>query len=477
MREPETIHDKFAGFDPDVDDAHIHEGWEKIKFFVPQKEKKRRGLFFLLFGCAGAAGLAFLLMVIFFIITNNEEGNEEVTTSLPSMGESFTDSVKTIRDTGSSGSKRASEKVAEKIQTTIHQKVPDTEWRTTQNRSVLKSGLTVLDNQKSTGPEPNQKKQSEVRLGKQIVTHQVQDGGNIQPRESEQTLVMLGRQGVDTMRSISLVPRKVLVQDTVSGTPDLIPTSGDTFSVKAIGKNKRFFTEVYSGTGVSFSEISVYSGNAPVKSIAPLVIAGIGAGYRITKRVDLLFQVSVVHSDVKYSQWEQRNKEVFRTKIAVSSTIGGDSIGYVKAQTLTDIKRGMIYNVGMGLSYELVKWNRLSLSLSGGLNMGWQTIKHERIYALGTDTMVYITSPVAGDLPEKAPADFQSGTHRNSNLISRIGVSVGMDVSWRISNRYQLLLRPQYLLGLTQGAVNIGNRQYRLQQNYVVLGVGARVFF
>ena len=82
MNDKETIKNRFINFEVEVDDFAINQKWEKIKYFVPKKEKKRRGAFFLLYGTFALLLISSLILTVSYFPKNYLNTSEKENATL-----------------------------------------------------------------------------------------------------------------------------------------------------------------------------------------------------------------------------------------------------------------------------------------------------------------------------------------------------------------------------------------------------------
>jgi hypothetical protein len=80
----ENIADRFSRFEPEIGELVIDQNWERIKYFVPQKEKKRRAFFLftnLSYGIMSGLLILCSIVTIFFYFNSNGDPAKTITSS------------------------------------------------------------------------------------------------------------------------------------------------------------------------------------------------------------------------------------------------------------------------------------------------------------------------------------------------------------------------------------------------------------
>lgn len=470
MSMPKNIQDKFAGFEPEVDDLHIHQEWEKVKYFIPQKKKRRGGIFFIAFGLAATTGLTALLLTSFFGVKNQREGITETS----GKQEAANNEQEFARSVAGNTTQAIAAKTLSDIKKDAGVTNSQEQHYDFGVNDVSRSALNHLNQQKDPLNSLTQedKADSGNREDKFLLSpenERVSGKSNLPDVDTRYTLFAL--------QSDVLKSRFLFLNDTGHGVDELKKTYGDSLFISKMRPDKRFFVELYSGVGSLVSEVAFSSENGTIKNNALIATAGIGSGYKLTHRLNVLLQLNVTSPGLIYEETNVFNKEVYRKKQVALSSVGIDTIGYVKVHSRSVLKGGVVYHAGLGFVYQVAAWKRISLGLSGGLMLGWQTLKNQQIYASGSDTLVYITSVPNESLPDKIPAGSFSGVEENRKRLGQVSTVIGLDVSYRLHNRFQLVLKPQYYLDLTQRTAGKGEQFYLSRQNNLFLGIGGRLFF
>jgi hypothetical protein len=473
MKKSENIKNKFSDFEPEVDGLSIDKGWEEIKYFVPQKQKKKRfGFFFspvfygsfitlLLFG-SGAA-------VLFYYddtspVTGQLNNKSVIKNKKPTAYE-LPLRVITQQYIAKSlyvGKQRQSNTLIfskEKSQTknyshankTRNYSVDDSQVKNIPaQKNVMSKIGDYIDSPLNTSNtiEQNQNTSSIVAQNNPVL-----NDSSIMLKTTEALATMQLDSVRSTIDSLSLLKESVIVPEATS----------------------RFSVDVFMGTHKTFTTVKDISETIKYNYNTLNFSIGLGVNYRIKNKLYFTSQFTFSENDVAYTKETIENKIVKKPRTAPITAASNDTTYYVTASTKDKIQSNVVYHLGLGLEYQLFQKNKLSLNGFALINARTTKYDYNTLKFYNEDTLLFAQGNSNNSLTNIAPSTFsEENTNASKNTIG-IGLTPGFVVAYKLSGNATLIFKPSYFVELYQTKLNVNESSFTLKQNNLFFHLGLRI--
>lgn len=453
MKKNESIPNKFSDFEPYVDEFTIDKSWEKIKYFVPQKEKKRR-LFFLL-----PIFYIPLVTFLFYITginplyktqsvqkhTNHTEVEEQ------EIHRSTTKSkIKPKQKTLKSNSLRSTlnSVFPEKIGgfPTFHLPSPK------KSGTVLPQDVKSLSNTQSelstyaTKPSPESKIQFFDTL--------------LNKNELSEPLVC------DYLQPICIYfPDSSKLNRTV-----ILKNIDWAFSHK---KTKRLSVDVAGGVQNSFTQIKHESENIEHSNTGLNYLFGMGVNYKIKKRLYLTGQVIGVKNNKIYEERFTGNHVVKKYQMSPTH-VSSDTTYYVKTNSLYYLKSNYKFNLGLGFEYALLQKNKITLNAALLLNTMVANYKYSISKSSEKDTLIHVGPYSNTGTNSTGSSNFKEGRSEVSKKNIDLGIMPGFALGYKLNSKATLIFKSSFFLNLSPLKSEDSGSELSIKQNDLFLQLGIR---
>jgi hypothetical protein len=437
MNDKETIKNRFINFEPEVDDFAIAQKWEKIKYFVPQKEKKRRGAIFFLYGTFALLLIPSLILTILYFPKRTLTGSEKENAVLQN--------TKTISNTKMTTSKNATtsflaEKPSEKI--------------------LTKQNVANSAEQKNTKSAFDTKK--EVTTNSPLNTKEERSGFKEIKNISETDTVTYDQ--LFHLQFPILIPEQNN-EITSSFTPNYyLPKPASRYSIDLLG-------------GIQTSRTNIKQFEENQKNTSINYLAGIGINYHLRNKFMLTgqFVFSKNNFDHTYTVTENKiTKQVLSISSSPTSAMA-DTTYYLHANTNYIIRSNESYHFAVGAEYNFLRKNKLSLSAFALFNVTSTKYTYGHTQDYSKDVYVYIKGSPNPPSANPVSSSFKEGDYlKKENRIST-DLMPGILLSYRLNNKTSLIFKPAYLIDLSETKLIINSSAFTLKENSLLLNVGLRI--
>lgn len=447
MNDKETIKNKFLNFEPEVDELVINQNWEQIKYFVPQKEKKKRGLLFFLYGTLALLLMSSLIFALSFFPKNSLDVSEKESS------------------------------VVQKNEKTATAKNPDPK------KITYTAAVAETYNKKKSA------KQNTTNIAQQKTLAAYTAASNTK----KEVLINLNANMNKKTESIFSKQNKFIETETVFEKEPVIYDKLPLLSFKFLPSEKNneiiyaFNPNYYLPKPVSPISIELFGGIQQAHTVIKLnnkqnninlnYLAGLGINYHLRNKFTFTGQFIYGKNNFNYTHTVTENK-ITKQVLSITSSPASPNIDttyYIHANTNYIIRSNTSYNFALGTEYKFLQKNKLSLSAFALFNVSATKYNYGYTRDYGKEVMVY----VKGD-PNPPNASLQSPSFKEGDYFkeeSRInaGLMPGVLLGYSLNNKTSLILKPAYFIKLSETKLIINSRAFTLKENSLLLNVGLRI--
>lgn len=439
MNDKETIKNKFTNFEPEVNDFVINQNWEKIKYFVPQKEKKRRGAMFFLYGT-----LAFLLITsAFFIkplITENSLTEKEI--------------VAIQKDEPVAGKKTIAPAKTSNTELIVqHQKEKN---NSTSNSNNISQKIVLASASKPVykkGISPTRSKEK---------------------NESNEAVFV---------KTINEVDSASVVYDKLPLLPSLLLIPEKNAEITSPSNPNYYLPKP-----ISPISVDLFAGVQPVQTLVKQPItdqknntvsymAGVAINHHFRNKFTFSGQFIYSKNNFNYKNTVAENK-IVNQSISVSSTpmTFGDTVKYIQANTNYIIRSNESYNFAIGAEYKILQKNKLSLSAMTLFNVTATKYNYGYTRNYGKDVLVYIKGdPAPHPSKNLASSTFKEGDYMKEETQINTGIMPGILLGYRLNDKTSIIFKPACFIPFSETKLVINSTAFKLKENSLLLNVGLRI--
>lgn len=440
MNDKETIKNKFIRFEPEVDDLAINQSWEKIKYFVPQKEKKRRGAIFFLYGTM----MVLLVSSLVILIPSNNESSLNISAkeiAVAQKNETAPVSIITSakKDVSGSVSKHQTKKyfLPSFANTISKQKITQHVYK--------KEVLNNVAEEKSNG----------------FVTKKIEPAFIETKNNVDNAIIVYDH--------LPLLHAHLLIPETNKEiafpfTPNYYlpkPTSPLSLDLFA---------------GVQPDRISVKQSNTDQK-ITTNYLAGAAINYHFRNKFTFTGQFIFSKNNFNYKNTITENK-IINQPISVSSTAVnyGDTVKYRHANTNYIIHANESYNFAIGADYNMFQKNKLSINAFVLLNVCATKYNYGYTRNFDKDVFVYIKGdPSPNPASNLISTTFKEGDYLKQETLINTGIMPGVLLGYHLNNKTSLIFKPACFISFSETKLVINSEAFKLKENSLLLNIGLRV--
>ncbi len=435
MNDKETIKNRFINFEVEVDDFAINQKWEKIKYFVPKKEKKRRGAFFLLYGTFALLLISSLILTVSYFPKNDLNTSEKENATLKNN--------KTIFNTKIINSKNARAFSLTKKQNKKHLTKPNAI-----SSPLQKNTASVFDPEK------------EVIISSAFITEEKISGLSETKNISEKNAVTYNQ--LPHLAFPILIPEKN--NEITSAFPNYYlpkPTA-------------RYSIDLFGGIQASHTNIKQFKQNR--KNTSVNYLAGFGINYHLRNKFTLTCQFVFSKNNFDHTYTVTENKIVSQI-IAISSSpsVWPDTIRYVHANTNYIIRSTESYNFAFGTEYRILQKNKLTLGAFAMLNVSATKYNYGYTRDFGKEVLTYVKGDPDPPYTNLVSPSFKEGDLFQEETSIKTSLMPGILFGYRLSNKTTLLIKPACLIPLSETKFTINSSAFTLKEKGILLNVGLRI--
>jgi cytoskeletal protein RodZ len=471
MSDVNNIKDRFLNFEPEVDDEHIHQNWERAKFFIPQKKQKKRAVwlwFLSLLGLlSGVAGTGYWLII-------NDQNKAQVETS------------ETLKQKETNASKQNSSMPEHSSTAISAASSSDMEYSNTKNK-----GSYEEDNQKTYQADLKERHQQHEST---LMTQE-----KIQPITPTNAVNALSKAAISTpyLKSTlqnseernelnndlrneqTTVPDELHKNEVTLAALDLEETVvSDTNTIylsigeKASARRFTFFTTVGAGFNNSGFVADALQSSLFQSRVNTILQAGLH--YKLFRRLNVLAQASYATSFFKHTNKSEGTSFLKRRNSILTSspnTIAYDTIYYLRTQQTERVNLKNQWYFGLGVDVVCLQYKRLGMSVFSSLD--YRLTQYVSEVKIDSQTEIAEIAPQGTAAAVNAPANFDPSERKTKMWYSVFGGNAGIGFSYSIRPDFAIIARPAYYGQLSLVKLKSETLESRkIKQNGVVINLG-----
>ncbi|MCE3228400.1 MAG: hypothetical protein K0S32_2951 [Bacteroidetes bacterium] len=422
MTKKENIKDLFMGFEPEVDTMEIDRHWEKIKYFVPKKEEKKRSpLFFWLTGLAAILLLGSGIGISTYFFTSRAS----VVSSLPQPS-----SLKTIPGTSPVCNNSF---VSQKVQQISHQK-------SGLLNKIIKhhsAGNFSIENTKNLSANTIVADKISASVFEEIDT-------TYYPLET-----LLARLPDTTMADINFKAENIVL-------PEF---------------KRSVAIDIFTGTQQQVVHSLAFTDS---KTVNTGFHFGLALNYQLKHRLSFMGQFVLSKSGMTYSDSRIQNKILPKKPPTLPTSSLNEPVPYVNAETVYTVSSHSSFDVGIALDYCLFQKGKFQMNTFLSMDIQLENYKYGYTKRTGADTLQHVTGTPDSPYANAAPPYFENEDVLHSRTRLGLGSSAGICLGYRITSKVLLTLRPSYSKTFTENTIVMDNRSFSFKQQRLFLSAGLR---
>jgi len=468
------IKDKFSGFEPEVPEAQIDAGWEKISYFLPQEEKKKRVFFFYRFpkGAGIAAVTAAIFAMGFLLMKMQKFGMPNTLSALQRVipAPRVIDFKSTKMRQGISAQHPGKNSNQEAVQLSVPVfGVIQTYKKTVVVRHETGSSSAAWAN--TFRPVPEESSENTV-LTKETGTF-------ISNRTDKETLASVYKAQDGTNQELMLLLKRPSLDQEVLSEPDPQLSLFNIAPIDPARSNKmRPTLELFSGFSNRSLLLQLEKDKEAVR--AKGFSAGLAAIFPVKPRFYVSGQFIFNYNPLQYHQETTANriiKKMIDPNTITSVNNSTDTLVYYVPQKSTfELKSGTVWNLSGGAGYQLLNRGQISLEGALFLNLTWMRFNYS-ISKVISDTGIFVNNvytPNAASfyaLADKTPGP-EPVSGKKQVLI--FGLNPCLSLIYQLNNRMGLTFRPAYMIQLLPNALEVNQKSYKLRETNWQITLGLR---
>lgn len=476
------IQDKFSGFVPEVPEAHIDAGWEKISYFLPQQEKKKRAFFFYRRSLGiGIAALVVLIPVLTFFWMTEPQKTATVaalqrTIPAPRLADpeyaGTNEAVSGQRPGKKSGLKTAhgtlsapAIKPTTKIHTVLRHaaSASSTDQQRNSYRSAVAKKSQNTGQATDTSPAPN------PSMAKAPLTSSDDIPASIKEESLAPGLIALLKQMPSEESYLSPDPKLALLSMEYTE-----PT----------GSNKtKPALELFCGLSNRSSLLKAEQDKKTVQANG--FSAGISGIFPVKPRLYISGQFIFAHNPVQYREDTESRAIIKRTVVPpVISSINNHKdtlVYYVPYKSGFELGSSSVYHLSGGVGYQLLNKGRISLEGALFLNFSWTRFNY-RISRVNSDTGIFVNNILTSNV--SATAFYESVESSAAPMpvyekkqVMSLSLNPCLSFVYQLNKKTGLLLRPAYMMQLSKNTLQVNAKSYQLKEHNWFIHLGLRHTF
>lgn len=451
MSNQDDIRSRFLSYEPEVSNEAIEKSWEKIKYFLPQKES-RRGIF-IWFNKKGRGILSLLLVLLsagfFFTLFQPDKGVKELVSEKAPGNKSI--------------SKHPS--AAEK------NKGPE---QGEHNAEAIPSSHKPLKNEPGKEIPPHKIKNAAQNSDKDAAENNVQEpaGSLTEPALKQDEQTALQAPGTDSTPVQAERGTIYLAYDLNRSRDDSLMQLKREYGLWYPKK----LVSVTMMAGMQNAFMKVVQGPQTSPENRANIMAGAVLDYQIRDRISLEAAVVLSRNRMDYGRQITGNKilsgYIFQS---TGPTVFRDTIRYLNAEMNTRITASSAYYAAAGLSYHLLAKKRVLLNASALFSVRSVNYRYTVNNFVHRDTLEYLRGGPGSPFTNVLPTTFKEESYSGQSRVLSYGITPGITVGYRITNRMDLVLRTAYFIELSENALIFKADRYNIRQNALLSGLGLAI--
>jgi|GEM_PF-3683968 len=461
-----NISSRISDFEPEVDDASIDKGWEKIKYFLPEKKKRRGFMFFRKQGLALFLGMTAMLslgVLLFKPLTDTENNASGAPKN------NLTENKKTL-----SGERSHAFGVL------TNEESPK-EARPEQAAKVQGSG--VKESHKKTADKRNYDKPAQLsatlrsaKKENELPAAQNEPATELKPFQNKDAsaLSFPGETDPVTYQKLDLMPLGNLRRQEKSDSlePPFVFIDRNMFLAES-GSGK-FGLEFFTGPARAVTTISGADNNLNGTHRKINLSLGLGINYFYNSRWSINSQFRVSRNVWDYHEESTSNNITDKKKVPVVNSMSPDSlIRYVEVHSSKTIRSKVSYNLNAGFEYTFFR--KSGLKMGALLQASLYSTRYKLVSSTteSTDTVTYLFNSTT------KPPVYSAGTvppsYKTSYVLTSLGLVPGLVFSYTINSKITVIFRPSYFSQLTGNKTNSRQKYFDTKQAVLFMDLGLRI--
>ena len=451
MKKNESIQDRFSNFEPPVDEFTIDKSWEKIRYFVPQKEKKRR--FFILLP---VFYIPFIILLFFAIgITSlhriqkiqKYEAYDQI--KQKNMHEEpFNTKFETKKN--SLNTKTQQQTPPDLFQEkTLRYYIPNIMSRKNTGKASVLSALNPTFNEK--GLPPFAEASPEIQILVLDTAVKAVDNANLRYERLEPILL--------TSPDSNYLNKTIVLNDIVRE-----------FHHK---KANRLSVDVVGGIQNAFTQIKHESENISHRNMGLNYLFGIGIKYQIKNRLCLTGQFISSENKKLYEETLTGNHVVKKYQMSPTQ-VSSDTTYYIKTTSRYYIKPNYNFNLGLGIEYGLFRKNKITVNAALLLNTLVANYKYSISRSSERDTLIQVGPYSNTGIYGTGSSNFKNGRSEVSKKSIDLGIMPGFVIGYKLNSRAILIFKSSFFLNFSPLKSEDPGSEFSVKQNNLLLQLGVR---
>lgn len=451
MKKSEIIQNKFSNFEPHVDEFTIDKSWKKIKYFVPQKEKKRRFFMLLPVFCMTFTALLFFVIGISSLYKVQEikkhEGDAQIKQRVTHK-DLFKKNHATKRKSITTKKQQQTQPDLFTEKMNGHSTSYIAPRKNTNNPSIP-SALNPIFHEKEAPPFEEVSTESQVF----VLDTAVKAVDNINPvYEHLQPILLTGPD--------SNYLNKTIVQK-------------DTIREFRHKRTNRLSFDIVGGSQYAFTQIKHKSENISHRNSGLNYLLGAGVNYLIKNKIYFTSQFVVTKNNLLFEERFTGNRVVKKYQYSPTQ-VYSDTTYYVKATTYHSLKSNYGFNLGLGIESVLFQKNKITINGILLLNALIANYNYSILRFSETDTLIYIGTNSNTIFPNNNSMNFKEGHSSVSEKSADLGIKPGFVIGYKLNSKATLIFRSSFFLNLSPLKKEDPGSEFTVKQNNLFFQLGIR---
>ncbi len=468
------IQDKFSGFEPEVPDEHIDAGWEKIKYFLPQEERKKHAFFF--YRRAKGMGIAVVAMLVtgMFFWWMSEQGKTSTGSDLqrtrPASRSIVVKGIDASRGALTQHPEKKPGRETSQVAASafgvreihqapaIHQQAEQASIAQTKgDHSVAAKTSTHTGHQNDTNPGTSNSIENTV----------LASFPNAPADANPEWMLLLKKTTLHQEKPLSPEPELALLN------PDYVVPAQQNKRTAAI--------ELFSGLTNRSLMLQTEQGKNTMQAYG--FSAGMAGIFPVKRRLYLSGQFIFSYNPVKHHEETEARaiikKEVVPSLSSSLTNYKDTLIYYAPYQSTIELKSSSAYHLSGAVGYQLFTRGRFSLDGAVFLNFRWMRFNY-RTVRVNSGTGVFVNNILTSNAAsfyesvEKSPAPESAS---GKKTVMSFGINPCLNLAYQLNRNTALLFRPAYMIQLSPNTLQVSSKSYQLKEKNWFISLGLRRSF
>lgn len=467
MRQPErNIANELRHFEPEVDSAHMNQNWEKIKYFLPQEEKKRR--FFYLFFKGTGLKISIVLScltlgVLSFFYLHQTEAEEQWQSRF---------NEKVIPKTLLQESKR--EGSVSSLKTQFKPKCDLENAKGKFQASVAgKAGGSSLEKQTPVlSADNNEKEAEEARVGIPV-KRRTKQNDRMEPVLKDSEALPEVETLAETFLHLPLISINAVHFGRGEDSLSFLPSFGEDIGLKPGIRNKMGVELLGGWTRANTLWHPENTANEQEQGRSGF-FGSVALVYSLKNKWNLNLGYTYIQNKADFA-YETNGTKVVATEttvIAVTSFVPDTLYKYFRVSSNTRVTSARSSFLTIGAGYTLLQQRKFALEILLQMSLRSTVYNIHTLSEVGTDTLLYVRTqgkPVLGGQTET-----ENGDRHSRERLTSYGLTSGLNLVYAINRKTSLLLRPAYFIPVFTNPLRTPQPGFGINQRNWFIGIGVR---